>query len=656
MRLSVSLPLRDPAGLENFLKAVYDPHNPLYQHFLTPQELADRFGPTAAQYQALQDQLRLRGFRVTGTYSNRLMVEFEGDTDRVEKNFGVRINDFRRADGTVFYGPDQDPSTDGLGPVVHIGGLDDAVRPRPRLKRIPRSVGLPVPRVGGSGPGGDFIGSDYRNAYAPGVTLTGAGQNLALVEFSTYNVGNPATYAAECSPPISVPVSNIYLNGLSSASTVDCSGNGGEVEVNLDIDVAISMAPGLSKLYVYMGTSTLTVLNRIQSDNNSRQISCSWGWSLSSSERTAENTVLALFAAQGQSYFLASGDGSSTDGTGAFTTDPPYGDTSLANDSEVTQTLVGATRLFMNSPGVSWSSEVPVPTQATWQSTGGILAGSNVGDSIPSYQTGIDMSTNFGSTTYRNVPDVSMVGLGCHVYDCSYGDDTVGGTSASAPLWAAFMALVNQQAAVSGKGSVGFANPSLYSIGKGANYTTDFNDITTGDNGSPTQFPAVTGYDLATGWGSPKGQALIDDLVAVLPTVTPTATSTHTGTPTRTPTSTHTPTITPTPTDTATPTITPTPGPAFVVQAWPNFTDGTQTIHFKVNLLTARTLTLSLYALSGESFYAVKVPGHLGWNDIPWPVKNQQGDPVASGIYLYYVQAGDGSSGQKAVGKVLVRH
>lgn len=662
MRLSVVLALRDPEGLDSFLKSLYDPKSPLFRHFIKPQEFADRFGPTTAQYLILQGHLRDQGFRITDTTINRMVVGVEGETAQVEKIFGVRINDFRRGDGSIYYGPDRDPSLDSDDPVLHIGGLDNAVRPRPRLHRLTPASGRPLPRVGGSGPGGDFIGSDYRNAYAPGVTLTGAGQSLALVEFAVYHPSEVPIYEGECSPVISVPVSNVYMDGFTSLSAPDCKSqdNFPETEVALDIDVAISMAPGLSHLVVYMSNSntSASILNRIASDDSSSQISCSWGWSLSPSERTSENAILAEYAAQGQSFFLASGDGNPNDGTGGFVGDPPYGSVTGAdfeNDSEITQTVVGATRLFMNSPGVSWSSEVPVPTPAGWQSTGGILSGTNVGDSIPSYQVGIDMSTNFGSTTYRNIPDVSMVGLGCHVYDCT-GDDTIGGTSASTPLWAAFMALVNQRAAALGRGSVGFPNPSLYAIGKGANYTTDFNDIATGDNGSVTQFPAVAGFDLATGWGSPKGQALIDDLVAVLPTITPTFTPTITPTPTHTGTPTSTPTITKTPTVTATPTITPTPEPNFTVLAVPNISSGGSPIDFKVNLTSADKIILSIYDVAGESLFAEQVQGSVGVNDIPWPVQNQQGDPLASGIYIYYVQAGDGTGGRKVTGKILVRH
>ncbi|HXJ76054.1 MAG TPA: carbohydrate binding domain-containing protein, partial [Candidatus Dormibacteraeota bacterium] len=90
----------------------------------------------------------------------------------------------------------------------------------------------------------------------------------------------------------------------------------------------------------------------------------------------------------------------------------------------------------------------------------------------------------------------------------------VGGTSVAAPLWAGFTALVNQRAAQVGQSPVGFINPAVYAIGSGGNYVADFNDVTSGNNywsSSPTDYPATAGYDLCTGWGTPRAN-LIDAL------------------------------------------------------------------------------------------------------------------------------------------------
>ena len=94
-----------------------------------------------------------------------------------------------------------------------------------------------------------------------------------------------------------------------------------------------------------------------------------------------------------------------------------------------------------------------------------------------------------------------------------------GGTSCAAPLWAGFMALANQQAASLGNPAPGFINPAIYAIGTGQNatysYAACFHDTTSGNNfwsSSPTSYPATTGYDLCTGWGTPNGVNLLNAL------------------------------------------------------------------------------------------------------------------------------------------------
>jgi subtilase family serine protease len=126
-------------------------------------------------------------------------------------------------------------------------------------------------------------------------------------------------------------------------------------------------------------------------------------------------------------------------------------------------------------------------------------------------------SSNLGSTTLRNSPDVAA--------EANFDNPTVvngafltgyGGTSFATPRWAGFLALVNQQSVANGKGTVGFINPALYNLGVSSSYSAVFHDITTGSNppsaGDGGGFNAVPGYDLVTGWGSPAGAALINQL------------------------------------------------------------------------------------------------------------------------------------------------
>ncbi len=75
-------------------------------------------------------------------------------------------------------------------------------------------------------------------------------------------------------------------------------------------------------------------------------------------------------------------------------------------------------------------------------------------------------------------------------------------------MWAGFLALVNQQALANGHSPLGFINPIIYQLASGPGYGTAFHDITSGSNG----IPATTGYDLATGLGSPNGVGLVNAL------------------------------------------------------------------------------------------------------------------------------------------------
>ena len=123
--LVIGLSLPDPKGLDNFLKDVYDPKSPRYRHFLTPEEFAARFSPSAADYQAAVNLLKSKGLRVTATFPDRLMVDIKATAADIRKVFHVNLNNFRRPDGRLFYAPDAEPSLDCPVSIGHISGLDN---------------------------------------------------------------------------------------------------------------------------------------------------------------------------------------------------------------------------------------------------------------------------------------------------------------------------------------------------------------------------------------------------------------------------------------------------------------------------------------------------------------------------------------------------
>ena len=205
-------------------------------------------------------------------------------------------------------------------------------------------------------------------------------------------------------------------------------------------------------------------------------------------------------AAQGQSFFNASGD------SDAFVGGIPF----PSESTNITQ--VGGTTLNTTGPGGAWSSE----SAWNWGNGTGTSGGVSANYGIPGWQKGVSMVSNHGSTTLRNVPDVAMAGDNVYVIYNNGSSGTVGGTSCAAPLWAGFMALINQLAAASGQAPPGFINPAIYAIGKNSSYNSCFKDTASGNNydsTSPTNFPAITGYDLCTGWGTPNGTNLINALI-----------------------------------------------------------------------------------------------------------------------------------------------
>jgi uncharacterized membrane protein len=502
VQLSIILPLRNQDQLKQFLTSLYDPSSPDYRKFLSVEEFTKQFGPTADDYQEVVDFAVANGLTVTEQAKNRLVVSVEGTAAQVNRAFNVQLGEYiHPTDDRTFFSTDREPTVAIRAKIAHIDGLNSLYLPH-AMNTIPMT-GQPAVSVNGSGPGGSYLGSDMRAAYYGGSTLTGINQSVALVEFGGYLKSDVDLNFSGAGQTYSVPVNNVLVG--SATNTIYQQ----DAEQVLDIVQAIGMAPGLSAVQVYIGdpttaASAIAVLNRIASDNTAKQIGCSWGWI--TSDMSSQDAVLQQMAAQGQTFFAASGD----DGAFQASISPYF----YPGESEYV-TAVGGTHLTTAAAGGAWASEV------AWNSNG---LGSGGGISpdkipIPNWQNGLANSANGGSNTLRNVPDVSMEGdfdnYVCNLGRCS---TTGAGTSFAAPRWAGFMALINQQAIEAGNaplGGLGFINAALSQIGQGSNYTTDFHDIQSGNNDTANQtvwFSAVSGYDLVTGWGSPTGQSLIDDL------------------------------------------------------------------------------------------------------------------------------------------------
>jgi hypothetical protein len=109
-----------------------------------------------------------------------------------------------------------------------------------------------------------------------------------------------------------------------------------------------------------------------------------------------------------------------------------------------------------------------------------------------------------------------------------------------------------------------------------------------------------------------------------------------------------------TPTTTPTPTVSPAPRVSRLAVAVPNLSHGGQPIQFRVNLESPAPIELILFSISGEQVFEESVQGESGLKSLTWNLQNNQGGPVASGLYIYLIKAGEGASLQTQTGKVVI--
>jgi len=521
--LTIGLPVRDPAGLQTFIRQVADPKSASFRKYLTQPEFATNYGATDADYQALKDWATAAGLTIYATFPNRLLLCVSGTAAQVGQALHVNLAYRLQSDGIgTFVAVDREPSLDLAVPILEINGVKEF--------RVPQ-------HAGGTGGGGSYRAADLRQAYLgtdPNLQkLDGTGQVVGLLELNSYNPADISGYDALQVPPLNP--ANVQLYSIAAPPIF--SGYSPNAETVLDIEMVQAMAPNATVL-VFQTALGVTlhgdaVFHAMANANPPlTSASCSYNFGRSDNSQQA----LDQMAANGVSFFTASGD---------------FGDVGdpQSNLDLLSQTLVGGTILNTAAPGTvpyylsenTWN-QASAPQQKA-VTGGGIMDGNNYnqqcycwpwplccgsGVDIPSWQIGIMQTSaagNGGSTRWRNFPDVAMAATNLEIV---YNGQTQGsgGTSAAAPLWAGYIALVNQRikSIDPAAGLVGFANTTFYDIGLTRGLADDlyklcFNDIAdnVGNfNGFGPGYNAVAGYDLCTGLGSPQ-PALIYQLSSPTP-------------------------------------------------------------------------------------------------------------------------------------------
>ena len=130
LHLAIGLPLRDPDAAKAFLQQLYDPTSPVYHQYLTPDQFAEKFGPTKDDYAAVMNFAKANGLRITAMHSNRLLVDVEGPASAVETAFQVKMMEYQHpTESRKFYAPDVEPSIPSGIAILDVSGLSNYSRP-----------------------------------------------------------------------------------------------------------------------------------------------------------------------------------------------------------------------------------------------------------------------------------------------------------------------------------------------------------------------------------------------------------------------------------------------------------------------------------------------------------------------------------------------
>jgi kumamolisin len=489
---------------------------------VSPAEMAEKYEPLPADYQAVADWLKGEGFTLVRNDAHPLAVFARGSVSQVAQ--ALRVNFARvRLDDNEYTSAVTAPSVPAAisSLLVGINGLQPHLRAHKHLLKSQAR-----PNV--SGGGASYLPGQIAQAYAATglyhANITGAGQAIAIV-IDTFPIKSDLVSFWQAAG-VNQSINNIsFIQVISGTLATDSDSIS---ETTLDTEWSSAMAPA-AKVRVYaaldLESSDLDqAYEQVYTDATTQpqlgihQMSMSYGEGekyTTNSQAQTDDQYFAELAAVGVTCFASSGDGGATPGPGgAGDESGPLQVEAPASDPNVTG--VGGTTLKLDGNN-NESSEV------VWNTSGGAGGGgSSVYFSRPTWQTGAGIPAG----TQREVPDVAGPAdpnYGAVVY-IGGAKTTFGGTSWACPTWAAFCALINQARANVEMPPLGALNPRIYPLLGAPNYSTDIRDIVSGNNATANSgstngvanYTAGTGYDLASGLGVPLVQSLSQTLVGSL--------------------------------------------------------------------------------------------------------------------------------------------
>jgi hypothetical protein len=555
----IALKLPHPGAVTSFISQVTNPRSPLFHHYLARGQFAKIYGPSAATIASVKSVLGSDGLAVTKVSQNGILVTFRGTAAKVEAAFHTGLVRVRLADGTIGRATTSrvELPASVARSVTGLVGLNELFKPQNTLEKmrrynlypthtgtIPRTSNGPVacPAAAAVEATGGLTDQQVAASYGLdnlyNANDTASGQTIDIYELEPFNPADLIGFDSCYFGPSHIPSDNvIQVDGGPG------SGLGGG-EAALDVEDVSAVAPSAT-INVYSGPPSslgyIDTWNAMAVADDAGQISSSW---YSACETTiqqsapglqqVESEIFSQNATQGQTVLEASGDdgvdtcanhGSSPVAAVLSQSDPasqPYvtavGGTTMTDAANPPLETVWNNGNDGGGGGGGVSETWAMPS---WQSK---LAAnqtpvnqgcSNDSSGTPNnYNVGVPTNLTAG-TLCREVPDVSALADPQTGITIEYGGQwfQIGGTSSATPLWAAMLAEIASSSACNGlpNGDLGFVSPLLYQIAEtsATSYANAFNDIKQGNNdnlsvGGGIFWPAGTGFDMASGLGTPR--------------------------------------------------------------------------------------------------------------------------------------------------------
>jgi subtilase family serine protease len=557
---------RSPAqedALQELLAAQQNTTSPLYHHWLTPETFAARFGVADEDISATETWLVSQGFHIDRVARSRDRISFSGTAAQVKGAFGTELHHYR-AEDELHFAPASDLSLPAelasvTAAVLHLSDF----RPKPNVKIQARprpDYTSPTTQANYLDPADIETMYDLKPLVAN--SFSGAGQELAVVGQSyVYTEGSVSSFGNFFETIDQINVVLVPGTGVEAISPGD------EVESEVDLEYSSAIAPQANIFLVYVGNNqnnnVFDALAYAITENIAPVVSISYGFcepSLSQSDLDQSNALYEEASAQGQTLVAAAGDSGSTACAYYTSADgvTPAEQQALSVQfpaSSPNVTAVGGTQMaagtfaagntfyWASDPVNTYSSLLSYVPEVVWNedsAANGIAAGGG-GTSVyfprPAWQSGVP---GISSGAYRLLPDLALQSSiaspgyllcldvptvqGEPVSTCVNGFQdsngqytTAGGTSFAAPIFAGFLAILNQVKQETGQGNI---NPVLYSLAANpTTYAAAFHDITSGTNdclasaatcstAAESSYAATPGYDEATGLGSVDFNAL----------------------------------------------------------------------------------------------------------------------------------------------------